>query len=848
MKSDHQITGLVNSLSVLFFGLLLIACTESSKSEFNREKDFNFGWKFQLMNDTLPPDNVPMIDENWRDIRLPHDWSIEASFDSTLEGCTGYLPGGIGIYQKHFPSPEQSKDKNTYILFDGVYNNATFWLNGIRLGENPYGYSPVYFDLTETLKTDGSENVLTVHVDRTRYADSRWYTGSGIYRNVKLVTVDKLHIPIWGTFVTTPEISNESAKVTIEIKVENLDREAADFQLTTRIEDAQGNLVSETSDDLGLASQSNKSYYQSLSVINPQLWDTDNPYLYRAITSVNVEGVLVDEYITVFGIRSLRFDEDQGFFLNGKSTYAKGVCLHHDAGLVGAAVPKGVWKRRLQKLKDAGVNAIRTSHNPFSEEFLDLCDEMGFLVQNEIFDEMDNPKDKRFNLNEREVLYHTRGYTEHFQKWGKSDLRRTILRDRNHPSVFQWSIGNEIEWTYPDYKHVSGLWDDNKGYWNKIPTLTPAEMKSRYDALPDRKYKLAETAKRLSGWVKELDSTRPVTANLIIPVASLATGYADALDVVGFSYQIAQYDWSKKHYPQMLFTGNENSGLLSEWNSILEKPYVFSMFMWTGIDYMGESNLSWPKKGWSGDMLDFAGFEKPGWYNFKAIWKNSPHISIGTRAIAGSKFQVNKWNGKPEPMSKKALNWENDASNTHWNYTQDELILVEVRSNLPVVELFLDGTSLGSRSMSECPDRIFRWAVPFHAGTLTAKGGFDGNEISDELSTTSDVVSLDVTSDKELLIADGYDVAHIVVQLVDKEGLPVKTSDQKIEFEIKGNIKLLGVDNGSETNVQNYQSNNLLTEEGRCLAIVQSIRQSGEATVTVKSVGLEPQIVSLKIQ
>ena len=231
-------------------------------------------------------------------------------------------------------------------------------------------------------------------------------------------------------------------------------------------------------------------------------------------------------------------------------------------------------------------------------EFLDLCDEMGFLVQNEIFDEMDNPKDKQHNLNERSVQYITRGYTEHFQKWGESDLKRTVMRDRNHPSVFEWSIGNEIEWTYPEYQYVSGLWDPEVkgGYWNKIPQLTAQQMKDRYKARPEKKYKLAETAQRLARWVKALDTTRAVTSNLIIPVASCATGYAGALDVVGFSYQIEQYNWCKKNYPDMLFTGSENSGSWEEWNSVIENPMVFSLFLWTGIDYLGESQDKWPQK------------------------------------------------------------------------------------------------------------------------------------------------------------------------------------------------------------------------------------------------------------
>ncbi|MEM6643697.1 MAG: glycoside hydrolase family 2 TIM barrel-domain containing protein, partial [Bacteroidota bacterium] len=696
-------------------------------------------------------------------------------------------------------------------------------------------------------KKDGSENIITVHVDRTRYSDSRWYTGSGIYRNVELITVDKLHIPIWGTFITTPEITDEKALVNLEVTVKNQTSNENNFSLSTVILNQKGTIVAETADDLSLSPLSDQKYIQQFEVLDPERWDLDNPVMYKAVTKISREGKLVDQYETPFGVRSLRFDNEEGFFLNEKNTYVKGVCLHHDGGLVGAAVPKGVWKRRLEILKEGGVNAIRLSHNPFSEDFLQLCDELGLLVQDEIFDEMDNPKDKRYNLNEREVNYETQGYTEHFQEWGKSDLTRTILRDRNHPSVFQWSIGNEIEWTYPDYKHVSGLWDENDNYWNKIPTLTPEEMKARYEALPEREYVLAETAKRLSGWVKELDTSRPVTANLIIPVASLATGYADALDVVGFSYQIAQYDWSKKNYPDMHFTGNENTGLLEEWQSVLEKPYVFSMYMWTGIDYMGESYGDWPQKAWHGDMVDLAGFTKPGFYNFKSIWVDEPQVSIFTVPLSNSDFKLTE-DGILKAKSKSALKWKNYHSHPYWNYEEGEQIVVEVRSNLPEVELFHNEVSLGNKLLSDCPDRIFRWAVPFKAGNLIAKASDGDVQVESQLVTASEPTKINVVVDKNTLKADGYDVAHLIVQLTDQNGNPVSHMEKEISFEIKGDVSLLGVDNGWSESVQAFQTNSVVTHYGKCLAIIQSNRVNSGVEVTISGPGLESTVAEMTVK
>ena len=829
--------------------MLLVWCNSFYAQE--RTQDFNFNWKFTLVEDTKTPTNLPLDDTKWRDVRLPHDWSVEASFSEDLDGATGYLPGGVGIYQKHFDAPADAESKNVFVLFDGVYNNATFWLNGKLLGENPYGYSPTYFDLTEVLKTDGTKNILTVHVDHSRYVDSRWYTGSGIYRHVKLITVDKLHIPIWGTFVTTPEVSTEVATVQIQTKIKNGYSKNQNVTLITKIIDNEGKTITLQEKETKIGSGKEIEVLQSLQVANPKLWDTENPNLYKVITNVSVKGKVIDTYTTPFGIRSLLFDKDKGFFLNGKPTYVKGVCLHHDAGLVGAAVPKGVWERRLQILKEGGVNAIRTSHNPFSEEFLDLCDEMGFLVQNEIFDEMDNPKDKQHNMNEKSVQYITRGYTEHFQKWGESDLKRTMLRDRNHPSVFQWSIGNEIEWTYEGYKHVSGLWDPEVkgGYWNKIPHLTKEEMIARYNALPDRKFKLAETAKRLSKWVKEMDQTRPVTANLIIPVASLASGYADALDVVGFSYQTNQYHWSKKNYPNKFLTGTENSGGWQDWNSIIENPMVFSMFMWTGIDYMGEATNKWPQKGWDGDLLDFAGFKKQGWYYFKSIWVNKPHVSIGTTPLEGSGFESDSLSGKAVASSKKVLNWNNSKANMHWNYKPGELVVVEVPTNNHVVELFLNNRSLGSRSLSDNPDRILRWVVPFEAGTLTARAGFEGQEVESVLKTTSAAVAIKLSVDKTTLNSDGYDVAHIIAQLVDKDGLEVKTENAELTFNVDGNVKVLGVDNGSKDNIQDFQSNKIITFKGKALLLVQSLKdKTGKMNIKAKAPNLKSNLVVIQVE
>lgn len=843
------------SLCLLLVGIVTVSSAIAqahSASTVERQRDFNFDWKFTEVNETSLPRQLPLDDSSWRNVRLPHDWSVEHSFSDKWEGATGYLPGGIGIYQKHFKTPASPNEKSTFILFDGVYNNATFWLNGQRLGENPYGYSPTYFELTPFLNTDGSDNVLTVHVDHSRYVDSRWYTGSGIYRNVKLVTVDKLHIPIWGTFLTTPEITEDRGKVNLAVKVQNDTDTNVEFVMTTKIVNEVGKAVATTQDSLKLATGMGQEFNQTVNVANPELWELDSPKLYTAVTTLTKNGKVVDHYETRFGFRTIEFDKDQGFFLNGKNTFMNGVSIHHDGGLVGAAVPKGVWKRRLQTLKEAGVNAIRVAHNPYSQEFLDLCDEMGLLVQNEFFDEFDYPKDKRLNKHERHDDYISRGYNMHFHKWGKSDLTRTMLRDRNHPSVVQWSIGNEIEWTYLNYREVTGFWnkakdDVNDNFWGGAPKFDREEMKQRYLDSPKAEYILAETAQKLADWTRELDTTRPVTTNMIIPQVSLVSGYADAVDISGFSYRNVTIPWALKHFPDKHITINENPGSWNDLLQVYQYPGVFSQFMWTGIDYMGEHHNKWPKKSGWGDILDLAGFKKQGWNYFKSHWINKPHVSIGTMPLENSLFISDGVTAIAHPKGKRN-NWSSIAQEMHWNYEEGEMVLVEVITNHSMAELFLNGESLGYRSMSDTPDRVLRWAVPFTAGTLTAKTGFEGQEVVAVMETTTQPVGFTLTADRKELKADGYDVAHLVVQLVDERGRPVKVEETHYTFEIQGNARLLGVDNGASDNIQDFQSNNLTSSQGRALAIIQSNREAGEVKVIVKAKGFAEQALTLNIQ
>lgn len=835
---------------------MLVACALSALSlaslpaESTRELDFNPGWRFSLDQkaDAFDP---AMDDSTWRELDLPHDWVVENSCKPDLPffQATGVIPGaGIGWYRKHFKTGDLH-DKQVTVLFDGIYNNAEIWINGHPLGFHPYGYSPFHHDLTPFLKAN-SNNVLTVKVDHTRYADSRWYTGAGIYRNVKLITTDKLHFPVWSTFITTPEVSRDEAKVITRIQVRNSFQTDREAELKTSIHAPDGTLVAEESTEVTITAHALCPLTQKVTLKQPQLWSVDTPHLYTAVSRLIADGKTVDESTTRFGIRSIRFDADKGFFLNGQNMKIKGVCLHHDGGLVGSAVPKGVWRRRFEILRDGGCNAIRSAHNPASDEFLDLCDEMGFLVQDEFFDEWDNPKDKRFNMNQKEVHYETQGYCEHFQEWAERDLKRTILSHRNHPSIIQWSIGNEIEWTYPRNKEATGFFDnmnwDGNYFWSEPPN-SPEKIKDLLATLPRGPYDIGKTAQKLADWTRELDSTRPVTANCILPSSSHFSGYADALDIVGYSYRRVLYDYGHRLLPDKPIMGTENLGQWHEWKAVMDRDHIAGTFLWTGIDYLGEVRAEYPSKTNGSGLLDTAGFSKPSFQMYKALWSDKPHIHLATQVLEDVEHK-----GKPlyrpgengdvslvDPTSWQQMLWSWHNVNDHWNYTPGKTMVVESYTNCDQAKLFLNGRSLGSKRLADFPDHIIKWSVPYEPGELKIVGMKNGKEVSDIIVTHGEPAAVQLRVDHSNLKADGYDVAHVVAQIVDAKGKPVKTENREITFNVGDGLKVLGVDNGSSKNVQDFQSNKIVTDQGRALLIVQSKNSPSTTDITVAASGLE---------
>nr|WP_320120681.1 sugar-binding domain-containing protein [uncultured Marinifilum sp.] len=828
----------MKQLLILSLILGLFSSCQPVSQSVRTSKDFNFDWKFNL-GDSEKAYDIEFEDSLWRSVRLPHDWSVEHSFtQENAGGATAFLPGGIGWYRKSFLMPADAANKITRIEFDGVYTNSEVWINGHYLGKRPFGYAPFAYDLSDYLNYGDKKNVIAVKVDRSAYLDSRWYPGSGIYRNVKLIACSKVNIPQWGVQITTPEVSAEKAKVNIITELSNDFNKDVSVILKTKIY-FQNEQVGFEETTLNLLTKSTQTTNQNIELVSPSLWDTENPNLYIATSEVFVDGEKIDELSNTFGIRNFKFDKDLGFFLNGKNMLLKGVCLHHDGGLVGAAVPKGVWERRLKALKEAGCNAIRTAHNPASSEFLDICDEMGFLVQEEAFDEWQNPKDKRNNYNQEAEEDITKGYTHSFEEWAERDIKSMVKRDRNHPSIIMWSIGNEIEWTFPNYGAATGYWGSNKVgdvnyYWDE-PPFSVKKIKSNFKNQPKGKYKVAETARKLSKWVKEIDLSRPVTANLVIPSVSNFSGYADALDIVGLSYRQSVYDYCKKNYPDKVFLGTENWTRWHDWKPVVEKDFISGIFLWTGINYMGESR-AWPKRGSGSGLLDFAGFKKPSYQMFKALWNEEPQVHITTQLLEKSPY---KWHASQKLLVEKEKDWTNHQKwgwqevNEHWNYSEGDSIAVEVYTNQEKIELFLNDKSIGIQSLADNEDHIIKFMIPYQEGKLTAKAVDGVGENS--LQTAKEVQKLMLVADQEKIAANGYDVIHYTLQLTDENSIPVKTQEMEVEFKIDGPAKLLGVDNGSPMNIQDYQSNKIVTSGGKCLLILQSTFEAGKITVKAKT-------------
>jgi beta-galactosidase len=794
---------------------------------------FDFEWKF-FRGEAQGGEQPGFSDAKWRTVNLPHDWSIErvpgteSLFSKSYSQRSGCLPGGVGWYRKTFTPPADARGRRVFVEFEGVYMDSSVWLNGVKLGNRPYGYSSFEYELTDHLKWDGP-NVLAVRCNVVQPC-SRWFSGAGIYRHVWLTITDPVHVAHWGTYVTTPQIGNDAAALRVRTEILNQGKFAAEVGLRTSVLDPQGNKVAQSEASQKIEPGAKAETEQTLAVNSPVLWSPESPRLYTAVTEVLVHGRTVDDCRTPFGIRSIEFTMENGFLLNGRRVQIKGVCNHHDLGCLGAAAYDRAIERQLEILKTMGCNAIRTSHNPPAPKLLELCDRMGFLVMDEAFDEWKKNKTEH-------------GYGRFFDEWSEPDLVDMIRRDRNHPSVILWSIGNEI----PEQGDPEG----------------------------------GEMSRRLADICRREDPSRPVTSACDKPDSAAWNGYAKALDVVGINYNLDAYYTYRGTYK---LVGAETSSDVSSrgeynlvqqdgaltiqprlntqvtsydlyrpaWAIIAEEqlkvladaPWIAGEFVWTGFDYLGEPTpFPWPAVSSYFGIIDLCGFPKDRFYLYQSRWTEKPMVHI-----------LPHWN------------WEQFAGRE---------IPVWCYSNADAVELFLNGKSLGEKKMAdgslqtfvvliEQPERMgggtkpakqqtgwyhVQWNVPWQPGSLKAVAKRGGDVVAtDEVSTAGQSKKLELSVDRSRIKADGQDLAFVTVKVLDAQGRLCPDAANRIQFELDGPGKIAGVGNGDATCHEDFQANHRSAYHGLALAVLQSSRKSGALRLKASADGLQGAEVTIRAE
>lgn len=795
---------------LIITAMLALAClTAQAQTSFGDAVKFDDGWLFSLTDDPTQKDNS-FDDKDWRKLDLPHDWSVEGQLSPTLASCTGYLPGGIGWYRKHFTVSDNAP--RHYIYFEGVYNRSEVYLNGQLLGKRPNGYVSFMYDLTPYLKE--GENVLAVRVDHSRYADSRWYTGSGIYRDVWLVSAPQTHFALWGVGWYAKSISDRQAVVAVDVEAQKHLPVNSRLTVKATLYDASGKQVASRSAAIKDLERGESKVNIDLKVKNPQRWDLDTPYLYTLKTELLAGGEKIDAAESRVGLRTLTFDADKGFALNGNWMKVKGVCLHHDAGVLGAAVPEEVWRRRLENLKAIGTNAIRMSHNPQAPVLYDLCDEMGLLVMDEVSDEWEFPKRKwieGWNVG-------TPGYDgsfDFFEEWIETDITDMVRRDRNHTCIFLWSIGNEVDYPNDPYSHpVLDGSSINQPMFGGYKPDAPDAMR------------IGKIAKRLAACVRAVDTSRPTTGALAGVVMSNETEYPEAVDVVGYNYTEDRYARDHATYPLRIIYGSENNLSRDAWLAVRDNDYIFGQFVWTGTDYLGESNR-WPSRGLGTGLLDFASFPKPRGYFRASMWSTEPVTYIGTYPADSDR--------RPGPRRDGRIFLSTDALDS-WNYALDQNIRVVCYTNAPQARLLLDGKQVGEMKPYDDKSGIIYWDIPFRPGTLKAEGcDKDGKVLSEySITTSGHPYAIRATADRAELSRDKA-TAHITVTVLDENGVMVKLADNNITCTVEGPARLLGLEGADNTDMGDYRDNKQRVYNGRLLAYIQTTGEPGEITVKFSS-------------
>jgi beta-galactosidase len=768
---------------------------------------FDAGWRFHR-GGALGAENPQFDDSGWRLLDLPHDWSIEDlpgtespfNRDAISQVSGGFTTGGTGWYRKSFNIPSELAAKRIIIQFDGVYMNPEIWINGVSLGSHPYGYTSFWYDISDKVHF-GQPNILAVKV-RNEGENSRWYSGSGIYRHVWLKILEPVHVAQWGTRITTPEVKAESATVNIKTEVNNQSDNAVNIKINTRILNEKGvEIAGSAGSEKMVEKDGSSEFSEDIIVIRPSLWSPESPALYTAVSEVYVADKLTDRVVTLFGIRTLHFDGMNGFTLNGKSMKLKGGCFHDDNGPLGSKSYDRAEERRVELLKASGFNAIRCSHNPPAPAFLDACDRLGMLVIDETFD--------MWNDGKNEYDYHL-----YFQKWWKKDVESMIKRDFNHPSIILWSIGNEI------------------------PGMATPEV--------------VKTAQTLADFVRSNDPTRPVTAavNGLNPDKD---PFFAALDIAGYNYgsggdhkNKSIFDTDHERVPSRIMVQTESYALeaFRSWMDVMDHPWLVGDFVWTGFDYIGEASIGWRgywqeqnffpwNLAFCGD-IDICGWKRPQSYYRDALWK-SKQLALFVKPPKPS-FPEN-----PERMFWSKWNWYDALADWNWSGYENTPLEVTAYSSCDEVELFLNGRSLGKMKTDRATEFKATWSVPYQAGELKAVGYKGKKEVNTAiLRTAAEPVQINMSADRNVIKANGQDLSYITVELVDDKGIRNPKAENTVKFTIEGPGKIIGTGNANPLSLESYTAPERKAWQGRCLVVIKSDLAEGKISLKASSPGLSP--------
>jgi len=773
---------------------LVIVIAASAIGQARKTQSFDADWRF-MKGDAANAEKPDFADSSWRKLSVPHDWSIEGPFDAKNQtsGSGGYLPSGVAWYRKHFVVPAGDRGSKVIIQFDGVMGISNVWINGVHLAQRPSGYISFEYDLTENI-VFGKDNVIAVKADTTQQPASRWYTGAGIYRHVRLVVEDAVNVPTGGIFISTPQAGADKATVRLRTEVVNGASETRTVGLDIKLIAPNGSVVAKRSTrSVTVLAGGIGDFDESFDLARPDLWDRDHPVMYRTVVSVRSANRVVDDTTVPFGIREYHFDPDTGFWLNGKNFKLKGACLHHDGSAFGAAVPLAVWERRLNELRKLGVNAIRTAHNPPAPEFLDLADRMGFLVMDEMFDQWTvakNPFD-----------YHL-----YFNEWSIRDLKDTVRRDRNHPSIILWSAGNEIH--------------DTPKPEIAIPIL-----------------------KGLVAAFHEVDDTRPVTQALFRPNVShdYDNGLADLLDVVGQNYREKEILAAHRQKPTRKIVGTENTNDLNQWVAMRDNPEYSGQFIWVGVDYLGES-AAWPNYAYGKGLLDRTAKPRPVGYQRKSWWSDKPMVYIARRVAPTTASPTDPGYEAAEQRRTQTLfgDWTPKDLGPHQENA-------EIYSNCDEVELFLNGKSLGSKPKN-ADDSPRNWKVNFEAGEIKAVGKNGDKVVAEfELKTAGKPAKIILSTDKTGITNDWNDVVFVTAMVVDDKGIVVPNANDLIVFEATGAGDIVAVDSADNADHDPFQTKRRKAFQGTCEALIKAKGASGTIRVSAAAAGLTSNKVLIRV-